>query len=325
MRLRSFTADTLPDAMHQVRETLGLDAVILSTQELGGALGVKVTAALDSDLDDEFDFQDPASLVETVDAISEVLDYHQVPAPLANRLMSDASGLFADDSIMALAGALDGAFEFAPLPGATANRPVMIIGPSGSGKTATAAKFCARVRLSGGQATLITMDAGKAGGLAQAETFAAALEVILHSAEDADQLAGLVAKAPKEHLVVIDTPGVSPYDKAALAHLKKTAGRVGAQSILVLPSGGDCYEQAECALAFRETGTRDLIVSRLDSSRRYGGLLCAAHAGRLNLMGLGISAQIGNGLAPINPVSLARLLQPAENTQEHLSLVLGTL
>ncbi len=325
MRLRSFTAETLPDAMHLVRESLGLDAVILSTEELGGELGVKVTAGLDSDADDELDLQTAEEIVEAVDDLDEVLDYHRIPAPLANRLLSNASGLSADSNVMALAGALDGAFDFAPLPTADSKRPVMVIGPSGSGKTATAAKLCAQVRLSGGDATLITMDGDKAGGMSQAETFAGALEIDLHRADDRNQLSELVSRVPNEHLTIIDTPGVSPYDEAALQGLRETAEAVGAQTILVLPSGGDCYEQAECALAFRDTGTRYLIMTRLDSSRRYGGLICAAHAGRFSLMGVGISAQIGNGLAPVNPVSLARLLQPTTNTQEHLSLVLGTL
>lgn len=325
MRLRSFTAETLPDAMHLVREELGLDAVILSTQELGGALGVKVMAALDSDLDDELDFQDPENLVETVDEMSELLDYHQVPAPLANRLLSDASGLNVDDKIMALAGALDGAFEFVPLPTAASKRPIMLVGPSGAGKTATAAKLCALARLAGQEASLITMDGEKAGGMSQAETFAKALEVPLQRADTAADLSAVVAASPKAPLIVVDTPGVSPYDEAGLQRLRETSEKIGARTVLVLPSGGDCYEQAESALAFRDSGVRDLIMTRLDSSRRYGGLLCAAHAGRFNLMGVGISAQIGNGLAPLNPVSMARLLQPAKNTQEHLSLVLGTL
>lgn len=325
MRLRSFTAETLPDAMHLVRESLGLDAVILSTEELGGALGVKVTAGLDSDTDDELDFQTPEEIFETVDDLSELLDYHQIPAPLANRLLSNASGLTAENNVIALAGALDGAFDFAPLPNGTSKRPVMIIGPAGSGKTATAAKLCALVRLAGRNATLITLDGDKAGGMSQAETFAGALEVPLHRADDADELTGLVAKAPSGHLTVIDTPGVSPYDEAALKDLRRKAEAVGALTVLVLPSGGDCYEMAESALAFRDSGASHLIMTRLDSSRRYGGLICAAHAGRLSLMGVGISAQIGDGLAPINPVSLARLLQPTTNTQEHLSLVLGTL
>src|SRR3546814_6239386 len=49
-------------------------------------------------------------------------------------------------------------------------RPVMLIGPSGAGKSVTAAKLCACARLAEARSLLITMDAGKAGGRAQAET-----------------------------------------------------------------------------------------------------------------------------------------------------------
>ena len=53
MRLKSFTADSLPAAMRLVRDMLGPDAVILSTQPADSGRGVRVTAALeDSELDD---------------------------------------------------------------------------------------------------------------------------------------------------------------------------------------------------------------------------------------------------------------------------------
>ncbi|HEY1386360.1 MAG TPA: GTPase, partial [Dongiaceae bacterium] len=45
MRLRTFTAPTISEAMRQVRTALGDDAVILSTEHNGKA--VKVTAAIE--------------------------------------------------------------------------------------------------------------------------------------------------------------------------------------------------------------------------------------------------------------------------------------
>ena len=49
MRLKSFTANTMKDAMQMIRETLGEDAIIVSTQEMVGGKGVRVTAAIDKD------------------------------------------------------------------------------------------------------------------------------------------------------------------------------------------------------------------------------------------------------------------------------------
>ena len=45
MRLRTFTAKTMPEAMARVRDELGADAIILSTGCVAG--GISVTAALD--------------------------------------------------------------------------------------------------------------------------------------------------------------------------------------------------------------------------------------------------------------------------------------
>jgi flagellar biosynthesis protein FlhF len=42
--------------------------------------------------------------------------------------------------------------------------------------------------------------------------------------------------------------------------------------------------------------------------RRLGSLLAAAAAGGFALCEFGLSPQIGDGLVPMNPVSLARLL-----------------
>ena len=45
MRLKSFYAKTLTEAMHMIRETLGEDAVIVATREENGGKAVRVTAA----------------------------------------------------------------------------------------------------------------------------------------------------------------------------------------------------------------------------------------------------------------------------------------
>ena len=46
MRLRTFTAPSISEAMRQVREVLGDDAVILSTEQVGKQ--VKVSAAIET-------------------------------------------------------------------------------------------------------------------------------------------------------------------------------------------------------------------------------------------------------------------------------------
>ena len=54
MRLKTFNARTMSEAMKMVRDHLGEDAIIVSTQKGEGGKGVRLTAALDG-ADPEFD------------------------------------------------------------------------------------------------------------------------------------------------------------------------------------------------------------------------------------------------------------------------------
>ena len=47
MRLKSFYAKTMTEAMQMVRETLGEDAIIVATREEKGGKAVRVTAAVE--------------------------------------------------------------------------------------------------------------------------------------------------------------------------------------------------------------------------------------------------------------------------------------
>ncbi|MFQ5773263.1 MAG: GTPase [Kiloniellaceae bacterium] len=321
MRLKSFTANTLPEAMKRVREALGPDAVILSTQPAENGLGVRVTAALEDSPLDELDFGPQPGGPPPIDVISQALSYHRLPPGLFDRLLGAAASLPACEAVMVLAGALDTAFAFAPLPALEAPRPVMLVGAPGAGKTATAAKLCARARLAGRPAALITMDTVKSGGLAQVTAFAKALTARLAQAGDARALAEAVRACPQDHFVVIDTVGANPFEAKDLARVSEAARAAGADVALVLPAGGDAADSAEAALAFAQTGAKGLIGTRLDTARRFGGLLSAAQAGRMALMAAGTSPHIGDPLLPINPVSLARLLLPAEAVAEQAAQV----
>ena len=196
MRLRSFTANSLPEAMRRVRDVLGPEAIILSTQPAEDGHGVRVTAALENSPLEPLthvgatgDATGGATgAAVSMDEISEALTYHRVPPALFDRLIGAAAALTAKNDALALGGALDGEFILAAPPEAPTPRPFLLVGPPGAGKTATAAKLCARVRLAGGRASLITMDTVRSGGLAQVTAFAQALGAELLQAPDIDAL-----------------------------------------------------------------------------------------------------------------------------------------
>jgi flagellar biosynthesis protein FlhF len=329
MRLRSFTANSIPEAMRRVRDAMGPDAIILSSQPTEDGRGVRVTAALEDSPLETLTHGDRTGGTTagatggavSLDEISEALAYHRVPPALFDRLVGATAALAAKSDALALGGALDGEFTFAAPPETPTLRPFLLVGPPGAGKTATAARLCARVRLAGGGASLITMDTAKSGGLAQVTAFARALGADLLQAPDIDALADAVAACPEDHFVVVDTVGANPFDAEDLDWLGLAAGAAAADPVVVLPAGGDPADCAEAAAAFAEVGARRLIVTKIDAARRFGGLLSAAQAGGFALMAASASRNISDPLLPFNPVSLARLLLPAaENSIQRLSI-----
>jgi flagellar biosynthesis protein FlhF len=308
MRMRSFTAKSLPDAMARVRERLGPDAVILSQQDLEEG-GVRVTAGVEDEAGGAGSFTGAEGLA-LFDRMASALDQHRVPTGLVDRLLAACGEVDAETAQLTLAGALDAVLRFDQPPTGPTPRPLLLMGPPGAGKTATAAKLAAHARIRGAEATLITLDLGKAGGLAQIGAFAEALGAELRQAHDTESLATALSGVAGDRLVIVDTLGASPFDADAMRELGEWVQAADADGVLVLPAGGDPVESAEVALAYAELGAGRMIATKLDATRRLGGVLSAAHVGSLALMGIGVSATIGGGLRAVNAVQLARLLLP---------------
>lgn len=313
MRLKTYTAPTLPEAMAEVRAALGREAVILAT-EADGRGGVRVTAGLEA----APCAPAPAPPAD-LEALAEALDDHGVPAGLAERLLAAAGARLGGvgaappvSQVDVLAAALAAELAFAPPPDGPGGGPWLLVGPPGAGKTATAAKLAARARLGGRAAALVTMDSEKSGGRAQIAAFAEALEVPLAEAADAAALSEAVARATADALVLVDAPGTSPFDAGAGATLAGFTAAAGARPLAVLPAGGDALETAEAALAYAELGARHMVASKLDAARRLGGIVNAAHTAALALVGGGVAPTIGDGLAALDAPALARLLLQRE-------------
>ena len=73
MRLKSFYAKTVTEAMQMIRETLGEDAIIVATREDAGGKGVSVTAAIElpSFGNDHFDDYDHDDMMDAGDEAAD--------------------------------------------------------------------------------------------------------------------------------------------------------------------------------------------------------------------------------------------------------------
>lgn len=324
MRLKSFTAPTMAEAMEMVRVELGDDAIIVSTQRAAGIKGVRVTAALEQV---DADMAVAGMLEEEVpssaaDVIRAALENHGVPVRLVERLTNAARTSEVDDPILACAAALEAGFVFAPLPEHSAPRPLMMVGGHGVGKSIAVAKLAARSVLKQRHVGVITCDNIRAGAVEQLSAFTHILEIDLVKARGPDSLRRAVeASAGMYDLVLIDSPGLNPFKLTDMEYLQELIEAADVEPVLVMAAGCDASEAAEVADAFAAIGAARLYASRLDTTRRLGAILSAADSAQLALSDVSASPHVASGISPISPISLARLLIPQppsdEQSDEH--------
>ncbi len=324
MRMKCFTADSMPDAIRMVRAELGDGAVIIASQKSENGRSIRVTAAVEGNGPDDDPLPAVDEPLDAIEAIADALDRHGTPAPLAERLLHAAAplaerlaraaqALAVDAPIMTLAAALDTLYTFRPLPERQIDKPVTLVGPPGSGKTVTTAKLAARAVLSNQRVSVITTDTMRAGGIDQLQAFTRVLDIDLQTALDADSLVDALSAAQvaqPDALTFIDTAGTNPFDAGEMRDLANLLDPLDTIVTLVLPAGYDCEEAAEIARAFKSVGAQRLLITRLDAARRLGSILVAADIAKLQFCDLSVTPHVAEGLSPINPVSLARLLLP---------------
>lgn len=323
MRLKSFQADSLTEAMRQVRNALGEDAIIVNTREEPGGR-VRVTAAVETGISADAPAYEPRYAVfareemqnaarreeEVVETLTDAMLHHRVPSSVSEKIISCAMSGGFETTQAALAQALDSSFSFRPLPAGKHSKPIMLVGPPGAGKTLAAAKLAARARLNDLTPAVITTDTVRAGGVEQLSAFLRVLSLDLHEASDHLQLKEALQKVRGADQIIIDTGGLNPFDPQEMKTLARLLSTGDIEAVLVLPAGGDAEESAEIAQTFRVLGVKWFLPTRLDFARRLGGILAAAEKAGLDFADASHNPQVANGLLPLSPQALAEKLLP---------------
>jgi flagellar biosynthesis protein FlhF len=346
MRLKSFYAKTMTEAMQMVRDTLGEDAVIVATREENGGKAVRVTAAIDpNDYDERREFSDggrhtrktePAFEVAGAstrgesaaaddwlqyddeedresalsEEITDAMLHHNVPEDVMDHILSCASVIGLEDSSVALIAAIEHLFHFVPLLKKNTQKPILLVGPPGAGKTLATAKLATRATMSGLNVGVISADTVRAGGVEQLKAFTDLLGVNLLTASSPQNLQMAVKKFTGFDQIIIDTPGINPFNKEDIRMLAGLIKAADSSVTMVLPAGGDSTESGEMARAFAAMGAQYLLPTRIDMARRIGGVLAAAHYGGLKFTDGSNSPKVSGGIFSLNPKILAKIVMP---------------
>jgi|MDSW01.1.fsa_nt_gb flagellar biosynthesis protein FlhF len=337
MRLKSFHARTMKDAMQLVKDTLGEDAVIISTHDEDGG-GVSVTAAIEEDLKQadrlppnnknsydnqqdwiEEDDDDLDAEQAVIEHLTEVLLKHGAPSDITDHILSCATIIGASEPRQALLAAIEHLYAYRPLPVKPYKKPIMVVGAPGAGKTLAIAKLATRAVMNGLNVEVITTDTIRAGGVEQLAAFTKILKAPLHKAKDAGELKSILTSLEDADQILIDTPGINPFDQEDIKLIARmiTAGAI--DPILVLPAGADAIESGEVGRIFATLGIRWVLPTRLDIARRFGGLLEAAHQGGFSFADASDTSKVADGLVPLTPERITELLMPISKRSEKVN------
>jgi flagellar biosynthesis protein FlhF len=322
MRLRSFHGENLNDAMKQVRDALGSNAVIVATRddEQGG---IRVTAALD-DLPVETAKKPvvkpaPTAPLEkinyehdVVEVVAEQMLRHGVSSVLSEEILSVVTHFADHDALIALGAAMDKLFHFSALFDPAKPRPVCLVGPPGAGKTLTAAKIAANRVLNKKGVGVITTDLTRAGAVEQLAAYTRILKLRLFEVENTVGLKDAIESHKPGEFILIDNAGRNPFVASEMEDLKAYLQAVDMEPVLVLPAGLDAMEAGDITRSFMEAGVAKAILTKIDLTRRLGSLLAVGRETGISLCEMSLSPKVTDMLQPMNAVTLARLLLPRE-------------
>ncbi len=293
MQIRTFDAATMAKAQAGVRDALGVDALILAIEETAG--GVRITAAIEPEDDLAGLLADDAP--EPDPRLGPLMAFHGVPSGLRAPLACAAAGARLEPGLaLALKSRLRA--------GAAADRR-LLVGLPGHGKSLAGARLATALAAVGPIPRVLALHLGddEPDPRLAARLAGAGLEVTTITS-----LAELTAAAGRPGPIVVDTPGLSPLTSRGAGRLRDLVRAAGdLVPTLVLSVEGQGQALLETAADFLALGCRAVLPTKLDLTRRYGGLVALA-CGGIALAPASVSGDATEPLVPLQPAGLARLL-----------------
>ena len=316
MHLKRYRGKTLKDALRAVREDLGPDALVLSTQVLqdrgprgwiGGTV-VEIAAAIERP-----GLPDVSALRHTVNEPSDrhlealaarlgasglepgiaraVAESH----PVEQRRTASAANLHTTlaSQLHALAAPEE---DFAPVE--------VFVGPPGAGKTTTIAKIAAQQRSRQGRRLgLVAADGYRVGAVEQLRLYAEVIGAPLTVARSVDELDHALGTARRP--ILIDTPGRSPGDDVSREMFRVVGRQPGVRPHLVLPANLPPSHRRRTLDRFYEARPSRLVITKLDEADSLAPLVGVLREAALPISFVGTGQRVPEDLHRATPPAIA--------------------
>jgi flagellar biosynthesis protein FlhF len=327
MQVQRFRKPTVREALADVRQALGPDALVVSTlmvpargwRRLTGHREVEVTATPGARLSEtrpdapafrQIEVED-RKVARRVSADSGTGDTGEsgvagevvarlVAAGLDRMLATEVAAALPPDmrrdvSAHRLTDALSS--RLAPL--AVGPEPLagidVFVGPPGAGKTTTIAKLAAQARAAKGlRPTLVAADGYRVGAVEQLRLYADILGLPFLVARTAADLERAIAMGDRPMLV--DTAGRSPADRGIRDLFDALSGRPGVRTHLVMAAGTSARDAARIVALYAAASPGRVVLTKVDETESISPVVSVIRAHRLPVSWIGCGQRVPEDL-----------------------------
>ncbi len=153
---------------------------------------------------------------------------------------------------------------------------IMFVGPTGVGKTTTLAKLAARYSLLeyNYKVGIITLDTYRIGAVEQLYQYAKMMKLPIEDAIGVEDFKDAIHRFSNMDIILIDSVGSSQYDREKLKRLREfiDSTNLDIEMNLVLSSNAKYEDLEDTFNSFKFLGLKNMIVTKLDESKKYGNI-----------------------------------------------------
>jgi flagellar biosynthesis protein FlhF len=190
---------------------------------------------------------------------------------------------------------------------------IALVGPTGAGKTTTAAKLAALFarKHSTRDVALITTDQHRAAAREQLQAHGRRLGITVLEADGPAALPQVLRQVDAYPLVIVDTAGLSPRDRALVSQLNMIRAAEHVRVMLVLPANSNARDASDLLRAYGGVRPDGIILTKVDETHRLGGAMSVAARNNLPIAYTACGQNVPGDIEPATRDSLAGLLAGA--------------
>lgn len=189
-------------------------------------------------------------------------------------------------------------------------KAVAMIGPTGVGKTTTLAKLGAGLKFNMNlDVAFLTVDTYRIAAPEQLKKYAEILDVPIEVVFRPENMIEAIQAFSDKDVILIDTAGRNPKNRADMQDLRAFLDcGYPIESFLVLSATTKYSDMVSIQDDFRDLGASNLIVTKLDETACYGGMISLLSQLKKGVSYVTTGQNVPEDIQPATPAQLARLL-----------------